>query len=85
MYQIGFNLFYCLKCAVTTGHSIVVKCTESETLKHGPDLRKDKRHQAREKASTKLKYLSKVNDNPVTNATVQADAVTWSVCALLRH
>ncbi|KAI7911579.1 hypothetical protein M0657_010880 [Pyricularia oryzae] len=75
MYQIGFDLFYCLKCAVTTGHSIVVKRTESETLKYGYGIREYKRH----------RYLSKVNDNPVPNATVQADAVTWSVCALLRH
>ncbi|KAI7908708.1 hypothetical protein M0657_012171 [Pyricularia oryzae] len=28
MYQIGFNLFYCLKCAVTTGHP-AIKLTES--------------------------------------------------------
>ncbi|ELQ32315.1 hypothetical protein OOU_Y34scaffold01191g3 [Pyricularia oryzae Y34] len=44
MYQIGFDLFYCLKCAVTTGHSIVVKRTESETLKYGYGIREYKRH-----------------------------------------
>ncbi|TLS20666.1 uncharacterized protein PpBr36_10974 [Pyricularia pennisetigena] len=34
MYQIGFNLFYCLKCAVATGHPIV-KWTESGTRQSG--------------------------------------------------
>lgn len=43
MYQIGFNLFYCLKYAVTTGHPTVER-TEVATLQSGAELEKSKRH-----------------------------------------
>ncbi|ELQ45108.1 hypothetical protein OOU_Y34scaffold00017g1 [Pyricularia oryzae Y34] len=36
-------------------------------------------------ASTKPKNTSKFNDKTFSHATVQAEANTWSVCALLRH
>ncbi|KAI7909635.1 hypothetical protein M0657_011495 [Pyricularia oryzae] len=44
MYQIGFNLFYYLKCAVATGHPTVER-TEVATLQSGAELEKSKRHQ----------------------------------------
>ncbi|QBZ53290.1 hypothetical protein PoMZ_08965, partial [Pyricularia oryzae] len=56
MYQIGFNLFYCFKCAVATGHP-TIELTEVATLQSGSELEKSKRHQRKSTLKMPQKIL----------------------------